>query len=315
MEGFDTMVRLSDSADVIILEGDEYLSSAMELRPKFHFYKPHTALLSGIKWDHINVFPTFENYLEQFSLFVDSIPDKGNLIYYVKDKNLQELAAQVSGRIKTIKYDTPSHEVRDHKTYLKTESGEYELAVFGDHNLQNLEGARLVCETLGIEASKFYQEILDFKGAARRLDLLGENKDRAVFRDFAHAPSKLKASVEALHKQYPERKLLACLELHTFSSLSREFLDQYAGSMDEADYPMIFYDPKTLEAKKLASIYPEEIQVAFANSDLQVYTVRQELLDRLSSHDWKGCNLVMMSSGNFDGIDFDELTKFVLNSK
>ena len=245
IEGFENMVSLSDDARVAVFEGDEYLTSALDPRPKFHLYKAHIGILTGIAWDHINVFPTFENYVEQFRLFVESMELQGRLIYYEDDPNLKNIAKNTSRiDIVSFPYKTPKYEIRDGKTFVKIRDGMMELKIFGEHNLQNMEAARLACKQVGIMDDKFYEAIADFPGASNRMQKVVEKSDKVAFKDFAHSPSKLQATVQAVRKQYPGRKVIACMELHTFSSLTEEFLPQYAGSMAEADTAFVYYSPE-----------------------------------------------------------------------
>jgi UDP-N-acetylmuramate: L-alanyl-gamma-D-glutamyl-meso-diaminopimelate ligase len=240
LEGFETMVRLSDDAQLIILEGDEYLSSPIDRRPKFHLYKADIALLSGIAWDHINVFPTYEDYVKQFQTYVDQVPDKGALIYCKEDKEVVRVVEQSASKCRKIAYGVPKHKIKNGITSLVMKDGfALPMEVFGHHNLMNIEGARLVCRKLGLSDQQFYQWIYSFKGAARRLELLARNNRTAVFKDFAHSPSKLKATTEAVKQQFGGRKIIACMELHTFSSLNENFLSLYAGSMDTADEAIV----------------------------------------------------------------------------
>jgi UDP-N-acetylmuramate: L-alanyl-gamma-D-glutamyl-meso-diaminopimelate ligase len=312
VEGFDTMVRLSN-APLIILEGDEYLSSPVDRRPKFHLYKADIALISGIAWDHINVFPTYENYVEQFKIFADHIPSDGCLIYCSADEEVSmTVKSSVTAAMK-IPYSLPSYEIINGVTFLKTASGKIELAVFGEHNLLNIEGARIVCENIGISASNFYNAISSFKGAARRLELLAKNNSVAVFKDFAHSPSKLRATINAVRQQFPERKLIACMELHTFSSLNENFLDQYNGTMDEANVPFVYYNPHTVAHKKLKPISVEMVWKAFANNQIKVFTDSGKLIDEII-HVKDSVVYLFMSSGNFDGIDLNNFAATVTGS-
>lgn len=306
LEGFECMVKFSDDSEFAVFEGDEYLSSPIDRRPKFHLYHPHIALLSGIAWDHINVFPTFKNYVEQFSIFRDKIEAGGKLIYYSGDEELQQLASGASG-IETIPYDTHPNSIRDGITYLSTAKGEVPIQVFGEHNLQNLNGARLICNAMGINDDLFYEAIRSFGGAAKRLELVKKNDSTAIYKDFAHSPSKLKATTSAMKDQYPDRKLVACMELHTFSSLNADFLKEYAGSMDKADVAFVYFNPHTIAHKKLEAINEEEVKEAFANPGLRVTTDSSALMNEIRAMEWDGSNLLLMSSGNFDGVDFDEL--------
>ena len=300
LEGFDTMVKLTSSAPIIILEGDEYLSSAIDRRPKFHLYNPNIAVISGISWDHINVFPTFDIYINQFRIFINSISD--TLIYYEEDTILNKLTNEKDVCNK-IPYSTPKHYINNGSTYVKNTK----LLIFGEHNLQNLNAAKLVCNELGIDDNTFFLEIATFKGASNRLELIKSKKDTAIYKDFAHSPSKLKATCSAMKKQFTERKLVACMELHTFSSLNKNFLKQYKGCMDEADTAIVYFNAETLKHKKLELITKEEVHASFKRKDLIVFTEIKELKKYLISLDWKNQNLLMMSSGNFKKLNLSNL--------
>jgi UDP-N-acetylmuramate: L-alanyl-gamma-D-glutamyl-meso-diaminopimelate ligase len=305
LEGFDTMVKLTKEAPIIILEGDEYLSSPIDRRPKFHWYKPHIAVLSGIAWDHINVFPTFENYVEQFRIFKEDV--KEVLIYCETDEVLNQLANEKSEcRLKA--YATPSHEIENGVSYLVDDNERIPLMVFGEHNLQNMNAARLVCQEVGVSKEQFYEAIQSFKGASKRLELVRKNTKSAMYKDFAHSPSKLKATSTAMKKQFANRELIACMELHTFSSLNKAFLKEYKGCMDTPDEAIVFFSKKALEHKKLEEISINEVHKAFDRKDLKVFTNTDELEAYLISNDWQNKNLLMMSSGNFDGMDFDDFS-------
>lgn len=307
LEGFDCMVRLTESAPVAVFEGDEYLSSPIDRRPKFHLYHPHLAVLSGIAWDHINVFPTYENYLEQFRIFIDLIESGGTLIYCSEDPELDKLV-EGNARLNLKPYGIHPHRIEEGVTHLITGMDEdIPVAVFGDHNLMNLNAARLVCAELGIDSSDFYDAIADFTGASKRLERIASTNNSAVFKDFAHSPSKLVATVGAVQKQFPNRKLVACMELHTFSSLNKEFLQEYAGTMDQCNTAIVYFNPKTIAHKKLESLSEEEVKKAFQRDDLIILTKTEEVLDWLRNYSWPESNLLLMTSGNFDGVDLDEL--------
>ena len=313
LEGFDCMVRLSETAKVAILEGDEYLSSPIDRRPKFHLYAPDVALISGIAWDHINVFPTFDNYVEQFGIFIDKITPDGTLVYCEADLEVKKLAESRADGLKAHPYSVHPHAIRGGKTYLQTEDGgEVPLRIFGDHNLQNLNGARLVCQAIGVSNVDFYAAISSFGGASKRLELVHETEQAVMYKDFAHSPSKLKATTSAVKQQFPERELVACMELHTFSSLNKEFLGQYDGAMAAADHAYVYFNPHTLEHKRLAALSKEEVRAAFGDGNIQILTDSNELLEALRKFSWKSRNLLMMSSGNFDGIDYTVLGKELL---
>jgi len=302
LEGFDTMVKLSHDSDIIILEGDEYLSSAIDKRPKFHLYHPHIAVLSGIAWDHINVFPTFDTYIDQFRIFKNMV--RNTLIYYSEDTELNKLVKEHS-RCKLIPYSTPNYTIDNGITTLKGAK----LLIFGKHNLQNLNAARLVCREIGISDKKFYNEIASFKGASKRLELIQRNDHSVIYKDFAHSPSKLKATSSAMKNQFPNRKLVACMELHTFSSLNKRFLQQYRRSMNEPDTAIIYFNPQAIAHKKLKAITKEQVYKAFDRHDLIVFDDSKRLEKHLKSMNWKDQNLLMMSSGNFNNINLQHLIK------
>jgi len=306
LEGMDCMVRLTADADVVILEGDEYLSSPIDRRPKFHLYKPHIAILTGVAWDHINVFPTFENYVEQFSIFIDLIEKDGTLIYFQEDKELRKMAHQRAD-LSVIPYGKLESEIRNSQTRIHFEGKEFSSELFGAHNMANLRGAMEVCRALKIEPIDFLTAIADFTGASKRLEKVAESESSVFYKDFAHAPSKLKATTSALKEQFPDRELIACMELHTFSSLNKKFLPQYDGTMAKADRALIYFSPEVVEHKRLETLSEEEVNTAFGGTNVEVFTDSVALLAELKSIKWKNKNLLMMSSGNFDGIDFQEV--------
>ena len=311
LEGFEVMVRLSETAKVMVIEGDEYLTSPIDRRPKFHLYKPHVAIITGIEWDHINVFPTFEIYKDQFAQFVNLIEPGGRLIYCNDDAEVRDVAMK-NTRTDIVKqpYDVPEHDVAEGITYL-TAHGRVPLKVFGRHNLLNLTAARYACNALGISDEQFDEAIQSFGGASKRLELVKKSDSSAVYKDFAHAPSKLRATIAAMKEQYPNRQLVACMELHTFSSLTAEFLKQYAGTMDKADVPFVYYSQHALQLKKLPNLDPEQVRQAFANERVRVFTDSKQMVDAViqtfKQSGNQAINLLMMSSGNFDGIDFKQL--------
>lgn len=313
IEGFDVMVKLSEEAPVMIFEGDEYLTSPIDRRPKFHLYKPHIALLSGIAWDHINVFPTFENYTAQFQTFIHLIMDNGCLIYCCEDAVLAEIAANSRKDINKIPYSIPDHTVKSNRTSLIYKAAEYPLNIFGRHNLLNISGAMMVCREMGIGDDEFYEAIVHFKGAAKRLELLAENGTCRVYKDFAHAPSKLLATTKAVKEQYAEDRLIACLELHTFSSLNKQFLAEYAGCMDYADTAIVYFSPHAIELKKLPPLSEADIRQAFQRNDLRVFSDPEQLSEFVLGLKSDHANLLLMSSGNFDGLDLKKTgEKFIL---
>tara|TARA_B100000768_G_scaffold166406_1_gene169735 strand:+ start:6755 stop:8113 length:1359 start_codon:yes stop_codon:yes gene_type:complete len=310
LEGFDCMVKLSESSKIAIIEGDEYLSSPIDKRPKFHLYRPNIAVISGIAWDHINVFPTFENYIKQFHIFAKIIQEDGALIFCKEDKNLNDMVNSNSYLCQLIPYNTHDHLIEKSTTLLlDEENNKYPIEIFGIHNLQNLKAAQLVCEKIGIDKKDFYKSIADFKGASKRMELVKANNHSAFYKDFAHSPSKLKATTNALKHQFPERKLIACMELHTFSSLNTEFLQLYSQSMIAADLAYVYYNIETIKHKRLDNIAEQDVYNAFGTPNVKVFTSSYDLQNQLLSENWDNSNLLMMSSGNFDGLDFDSIAK------
>ncbi|WP_295772708.1 Mur ligase family protein [uncultured Mucilaginibacter sp.] len=307
LDGFDTMVQLSD-APLIVIEGDEYLSSPIDRRPKFHLYKANIGVISGIAWDHINVFPTFEDYTRQFDIFINSIENGGVVFYADNDEVLNNVVSANQSAITKTAYKLPEFKVENGITSVLYNLQTYPLLVFGEHNLLNMEAARSVCEALGINAADFYSSMVTFKGAARRLELLGKNEVTNIYKDFAHSPSKLKATISAVKQQFPFRKLVACMELHTFSSLNKDFLKEYAGCMDEADEAIVFIDAQTFAQKKMEPYDAEVVKDAFKNADLLFFDQPQELQRYLERKDLAGKNLLLMSSGNFGGLNLNQLS-------
>ncbi len=310
LEGFNTMVKLTKEAPIAIIEGDEYLASPIDRRPKFHLYKPNIAILSGIAWDHINVFPTFGIYINQFEKFVDLIEPNGVLIYCAEDAELKKVAdySGQANHIEKIPYSVPKHRIVNGTTILETNTNDVPLQIFGNHNLMNMSGARLVCNKLGVTDVLFYKAIQSFKGAAKRLELVTKTNDFAFYKDFAHSPSKLKATTQAVKQQFTDRHVIACMELHTFSSLNETFLAEYNGAMNDADEAIVYFNPHTIEHKKLKPITEEQVFNYFNRKDLKVFTDSKTLETYLKSKSLKQSVLLMMSSGNFDGIDFKKLS-------
>lgn len=311
LEGFDTMVHLTRENDFIVLEGDEYLSSPIDRRPKFHLYKPNIALLSGIAWDHINVFPTFEDYFEQFRIFVDSIVKGGILVYNEEDAGLVKIVEETTNTIRKHPYGTPSYKIEDGKTFLETPEGDMPVEVFGKHNLNNLAGAKWVCQHMGIDEEDFYEAIATFSGASKRLEKIVETDKTIVYKDFAHSPSKVAATTAAVKEQYENKKLIACLELHTYSSLNAEFLEQYERALDTADVAVVFYSPEALEIKQLQAISRDQIYEAFRRNDLHIYTDPRSFKEYLKEQDLEEAVLLLMSSGNYGGLDFEEIKTWI----
>jgi len=311
LDGFETMVHLTEENEFIVLEGDEYLSSPIDMRPKFHLYKPNIALLSGIAWDHINVFPTFENYVEQFKIFTDSLTNGGMMVYNEEDLVLKDVVENSNHPIKKYPYKTPNCFIENGITYLDTPEGDLPLEIFGDHNLQNLAGAKWICQHMGVDEDEFYEAIASFKGASKRLEKVAENKSTVVFKDFAHSPSKVEATTSAVKNQYNKRTVLACLELHTYSSLNAEFLAEYKGALDKADKAVVFYSPHAVKIKQLEEVTEEQIASAFERDDLIIYTNPKEFKEFLFKQNLDNTALLLMSSGNYGGLDFNEVKELV----
>ncbi|WP_339889328.1 Mur ligase family protein [uncultured Flavobacterium sp.] len=307
LEGFDTMVHLTHENDFIVLEGDEYLSSPIDRRPKFHLYQPNIALISGIAWDHINVFPTFENYVEQFEIFVNQITKGGILIYNEEDEAVKKVAEDSQNTIRRLAYQTPSYTVEDGTTLLETPEGPMPIEVFGAHNLNNLAGAKWICQNMGVDEADFYEAIATFKGASKRLEKIAEGKGKVAYKDFAHSPSKVSATTKAVKNQYPNRKLMACLELHTYSSLNAEFLKEYQGALDSADVAVVFYSPDAVKIKQLEEVTYDQIAQSFQREDLIIYTNPKEFKEFLFAQNFDNSALLLMSSGNYGGLDFEEV--------
>ena len=308
IEGFERMVRLSDTAKYAVFEGDEYLTSPLDLRSKFLWYHPHIAILTGIAWDHINVFPTFPEYVETFRKFVHSIEPKGSFIYYQGDENLRQIADEMT----SLRHDDLT--IIPYKEY----EGDVEMQVFGRHNMQNLQAAMLACHCIGVAPDDFYREISTFTGASNRLEKICETDTSVAYKDFAHSPSKLKATINAVRERYPEKKLVAAMELHTFSSLMADFLPQYKDCMAQADVAYVYFNPKVIEHKRLTPISKEEVRDAFGTKNVEVFTSSEELQAALRAEvrgerlEVRGVALLMMSSGTFDGVNVKEFATELL---
>ncbi|WP_339684510.1 Mur ligase family protein [uncultured Nonlabens sp.] len=311
LDGFDTMVHLTDENGFIVLEGDEYLSSPIDRRPKFHLYQPNIALISGIAWDHINVFPTWENYLSQFEQFVELMKNGSILVYNEDDAAVAALAEAATKPTRKHSYTVPDHQIINGTTYLDTPEGAMPIEIFGKHNLSNLAGAKWMCQHMGIDEDDFYEAIATFKGASKRLEKIAENLDAVIFKDFAHSPSKVAATTAAVATQYEGRKIIACLELHTYSSLNPEFLEQYKNALDPATVAVVFYSPDAVAIKKLAPISKEQILKAFDRDDLIVMTDPTAFKEWLFQQQLERSALLLMSSGNYGGLDFEEVKKLV----
>lgn len=304
IEGFDTMVHLTENNEFIVLEGDEYLTSALDLRPKFHLYRPNIALINGIAWDHVNVFPTFDNYKQQFDIFIDKIEDGGVLVYNANDDDVVRVVENSEKPIRKIPYTTLQHEIENGITYLLTEKGKIPLEIFGQHNIQNMAGAQWVCQLMGVPEHDFYEAIGSFKGAGKRLEKLFSTDNVIVFKDFAHAPSKVQATVNAVKNQYANRTLLAVFELHTYSSLTPEFLKDYQHTLNNADEAVVFYSPHAVEIKGLAPISKEQIEIAFNRKNLKVFTEPSDIQSYIYDYPYQNHVLLLMSSGTYGNLDF-----------
>ena len=315
LQGFEQSVNITD-APVIVCEGDEYPASIIEKRPKFHFLFPHIAVLTGIAWDHINVFPTFENYLEQFSIFINKIEKGGHLIYNETDADLKKLVEDNKREdISYLPYNVPSHTIVNGITKVKIDGQETELSVFGDHNLLNMNAAWKVCQLLGVGAVDFATAISSFKGASKRLELLARNNNTTFYRDFAHAPSKVKATIDAVKNQFPNRKLVAVLELHTYSSLNEQFMKEYRGAMEKADDAAVFYSKHALELKRMPDLPESAVKEGFDKKGLAVFNHRESLEKWLEDKDYKNSVVLFMSSGNYDGLDTEVFSKGIVQAK
>ncbi|MDC3387968.1 Mur ligase family protein [Flavobacteriaceae bacterium] len=311
LDGFDTMVHLTDDNDFIVLEGDEYLSSPIDRRPKFHLYKPNIALLTGIAWDHINVFPTMENYIEQFETFLTCMSNAAIMVYNEEDSIVKKVIEESDKHMKRYPYHLPKHEIIDGQTFLETNEGPMPIEIFGNHNLSNLAGAKWICQHMGVDEEAFYEAIATFKGASKRLEKIAESKNRVAYKDFAHSPSKVQATTSAVAKQYNSRKTIACLELHTYSSLNAEFLSEYKGALDAADQAIVFYSPSAVAIKKLEEVSEQQIFDAFKRKDLKVFTNPNDFKTYLFNLNLDNSVLLLMSSGNYGGLDFDEVKTLI----
>lgn len=311
LAGFEVMVKLSDTAPIMVIEGDEYLTSPIDRRPKFHLYQPTIGIISGIAWDHVNVFPTFDIYVEQFKIFADMLPDNGRYIYCADDAILAEMSRSVKTPNK-FPYGVHPHHIKNGITWLDSENGAIALQIFGKHNLANLNAARLACEAVGVSMAQFYQAITSFKGASKRLELVAKSEECVVYKDFAHSPSKVKATLAAVREQFPDYQLTACLELHTFSSLSADFLPEYANTMDFADEAIVFFDPHAVAHKKLPDLSVEQIATAFCCNKLEVLNNTKLLENRLLQKSERKKAILFMSSGNFGGLNIEELSNKIV---
>ncbi|MBW2962235.1 UDP-N-acetylmuramate--L-alanine ligase [Mesonia aestuariivivens] len=311
LEGFDTMVHLTEENDFMLLEGDEYLSSAIDSRPKFHLYQPNIALISGIAWDHINVFPNFEIYVEQFKLFTDSMVNGSILVYNEEDPLVKQIAESATKPTRKHGYSTPEYSVEEGETFLKTPEGDMPIEVFGEHNLNNIAGAKWICQHMGIDEEDFYEAIATFSGASKRLEKISDVRGTLAFKDFAHSPSKVKATTKAVKQQFPKKRLIACLELHTYSSLNSEFLKEYKDTLASADEAIVFYSPEAVQLKNLHEIDAKHIEEAFQHKNLKVYTNPQLFQEYLKTGAFMNTVILFMSSGNYGGLDFEQVKEWI----
>lgn len=312
INGFDEQVKLSD-APIIVIEGDEYLTSPLDPRPKFFHYKHDIVTVSGIAWDHYNVFPTIENYISQFELLADSSAKGSTLIYCQED----DLATKVIGGkerpgVTAIPYKAHDHVVKDGVTYLKLPNDEIKIEIFGYHNMQNLSGAQALLKQIGVTDEQFYKAIASFSGAGKRMEILGKNEASTIYTDFAHAPSKLLATTSAVKHQFPNRFLVACLELHTFSSLNKDFIEQYKNTFNDPDEAIIFINPEAVKQKGLEILTEEDLRTAFNRKDIILFNDSAKLNEHLMQHNWTNKNLILMSSGNFGGLNLQALKQHIL---
>lgn len=307
LEGFDLMVKLSD-APIIVIEGDEYLSSAVDRRPKFLHYRPDLAIITGIAWDHINVFKTWENYLEQFALFMESMDENAKLIYFDQDQHISKLLELDDVIATPIAYKGYNNHEKDGRDFVIDSKGDlYPIHIFGDHNLQNMHAAQLVCAELGISEPDFLSSMASFGGAKKRMEVKTKGREAVFYNDFAHAPSKVKATTTAVRKKHKSKRIVACVELHSYSSLNKSFIPQYAATLNEADEAIVFYNEHTLEIKRLPPVSVDEIIVAFKHRNIQVFTDPKKLERHLAYQKWDNSVLLMMSSGIFGGVDMDRI--------
>lgn len=307
LEGFDRMVDLNEAHEWAVIEGDEYLSSPVDRRPKFLWYGPHVTVVTGIAWDHVNVFPTEADYIAQFHAYLLTVEPNGTVVHCTEDDLLNEVVAKVVDLrpdIQWVGYATPVHAPIAGGSRVQFGSGPaQEMQLLGAHNMQNLAAARACCKAMGVDTKAFDGAMADFTGAARRLEVMAQDKDKGfiAFRDFAHAPSKLKATQASVVGQFPDREVTALFELHTFSSLNKDFLPQYKGAMDEVHHAIVFFDPKVVAHKRLPKLDLAFVQASFGRTTIEVITEVHELEQRLSQVPDKRHVLLTMSSGRFGG--------------
>jgi len=307
IDGFETMVGLSDEAQIAVFEGDEYLTSPLDKRPKFHLYMPDIAVLNGIAWDHMNVFPTFENYIEQFRIFVEKISEGGSLIYFDGDTEVKKIALASGKNIRKIPYKVHGYFQNKTGFFAATHNRVIPVKIFGEHNMQNLSAAREACLAAGVSEDEFYEAIKSFEGTSRRLQKLNENENGLVYLDFAHSPSKVKATVDAIVSRYPKREIIACLELHTYSSLSKDFLPLYNGTLANASTAFVYFNPHAIQLKKLKSLSKEDVSKAFGGENIRVYDNSEEMFSFIKAQNYACPVYLFMSSGDFDGFDINRV--------
>ena len=313
VKGFETMVRLSESSEFIVIEGDEYPASALQLIPKFHFYKPNITAITGIAWDHANVFPDEKVYIQQFRTYLEMCEPGAAVVYYAEDGQLKDLLSSTTNYVKKIPYSLPKYKVAEDGTYyIETNEGLMPVSVFGKHNMANLEAARWICQLMGIQEGEFYQAIQSFEGAAKRLQLLGSKDGRSVYLDFAHSPSKVRATLESMREAKPTSKIVAVLELHTYSSLSLSFIPQYRHTLDCADLPIVYFNPKALRHKRLPDLTAKEVAEAFRIPESCVFTDSKRVFDELKSLRDQPLDILFMTSGNFAGENLERWAEELL---
>lgn len=308
VNGIENTVRLSD-APIIVIEGDEYLSSPLDPTPKFLRYQHHIALISGISWDHYNVFPDEFDYVRQFDFLAENTPKAGILIFCEQDPMTSMVGAKEKADVLRIPYKAHAHVVENGQVFLTEGKKRIPIKIFGNHNMQNISGAKEVLKKIGISTDQFFEAIQSFEGAAGRLQKVYDGSSTTLYKDFAHAPSKVKATVKAVKELNPSRDLVACFELHTFSSLNKNFLPQYKDSMKAAQVAIVYFNPDKVKDKKFEPLTAADIQAAFATPGVQVFDDAHKLRDYLAQQTWKNKNLLMMSSGNFGGIELSTLAE------
>lgn len=311
--GHEGTIRLSTTAKIIIIEGDEDVTSTIDNRSKFEHYKPHIALLSGIGWSHVNAFPTFEAYVTQFKKYLSSIIEGGKLIYSAEDKTVEKLIQETPQTIKKIPFRFHPYEVFNNRTFLRVLGGRLPIYIFGKHNMYNIEGALKLCQFLKISSEKFYQAIRSYKGTSKHLQLLGKTKTVNVYLDYAYSPAKLSATIKAIREQYSQRELVVFLELCSIQNFNTSFLHEYNGSMNLADEKIIYFNPEIINRKDGISIDISQIKEAFGSNLIKVYTTLDDIKSELYMINWNHKNLLLMSSDNVSGLHFTEIAKKIIS--